>query len=73
MLQLGIKGPCPDGFTLPYQISTPQKQISEASYSGGTRNWKVEYYYNIMSKSFNELEQAGGVYALSEEQKINKL
>ena len=50
-----------------------ERKISEASYSGGTRNWKVEYYYNIMSKSFNDLEQAGGVYALSEEQKINKL
>ena len=28
-------------------------------------------YHNIMSKEFNNLEQAGGVYAPSEEHKTN--
>ena len=46
-----------------------EKKISEATYSGGNCNWKIEDYYNIMSKAFNDLEESCGVYALSEEHK----
>ena len=49
-----------------------EKKISESTYSGGKRNCKIEDYYNIMSKEFNDLDKSGGVYALPEEHKINK-
>ena len=49
-----------------------ERKISEAKYSGGNRNWKLKDCYNIISKSFNDLEKSGGVYALSEEQKTQK-
>ena len=48
-------------------ISKPNvlKKIYGATYSGVKHNWKIEDYYNILSKAFNNLEQSGGVYALS--------
>ena len=42
-----------------------EKKLSETSYSGENRNWEIEDYYNIISKSFNDLEQDVGVYSLS--------
>ena len=38
---------------------------------GGKCNCKIEDHYIIMSKSFNDLEQSGGVYSLSEEHIID--
>ena len=49
-----------------------EKQISDANYFGERRNFSMETYYNIFAKAFNDLDDAGGVYELSEEQKINK-
>ena len=43
-----------------------EKKISKAAYSGGNRNWKIEDYCNIMSKVFNDLEQDGVLYTISE-------
>ena len=48
-----------------------ENKLSESTYSGGKCKWKIEDYYNIMSKEFNDLEQSVGVYTLSEDQKIN--
>ena len=46
-----------------------EKKISEATYSRENNKQKIEDYYNIMSKFLNDLEQAGELYALSEEKK----
>ena len=48
-----------------------KKKTYEATYSGEKRNQKIEDYYNIIPKSFNDLEQAGGVYALPEYHNTN--
>ena len=48
-----------------YQRS--EKIISGTTYIGEKCNWKIEDYYKIMYKPFNDLEQAGRVYALLEE------
>ena len=49
-----------------------EKKISDANYFGERRNFNIETYYDVFAKAFNDLDDAGGVYKLSEEQKINK-
>ena len=49
------------------KLQRAENKISEATYLGEKRNWKIEDYYRIMYKPFNDLEQAGRVYALLEE------
>ena len=49
-----------------------KNKIYEATYLGENHNWKIEDYYNITSKVFNDLDQAGRVRALLEDQKTNK-
>ena len=44
--------------------------IKNAHYNGN-RRFTIEDYYNLMTKSFNTLDDAGAVYSLTEEQKIN--
>ena len=36
-----------------------KNKTSEATYSGGNCNWKIEGYYNNMSKAFHYLAQSG--------------
>ena len=50
--------------------TTANKSLSEVKYYGERRNFKLEAYYDIMSKNFNMLELAGVAYLLSEEQEI---
>ena len=46
--------------------------ISKAIYKGDRAHFTIETYYNIMSKSFNDLDQAGSAHSLTEQQKITK-
>ena len=49
-----------------------EKSIRDLTYSGEKRLFTIENYYDIFTKAFNDLDDAGGVYSLTEEQKINK-
>ena len=49
-----------------------EKSINNASYFGERRHFTIETYYEIFTKAFNDLDDAGGVYMLSEAQKVNK-
>ena len=49
-----------------------KKAINDAHYFGERSNFNLENYYDIFTKVFNDLDDAGGVYELSEEQKINE-
>ena len=44
--------------------------IKNAHYNGN-RRFTIEDYYSTMTRSFNTLDDAGAVYTLTEEQKIN--
>ena len=44
--------------------------ISNAIYKGERRNFTLDTYYDIMSKAFNDLEEAGPSYALNSQQKV---
>ena len=49
-----------------------EKSIRDLTYSGEKRFFTIETYYDIFTKAFNDLDDAGGVYSLTEEQKINR-
>ena len=48
------------------------KSLADLKYYGDRRNFTLETYYDIISKSFNMLEMAGTAHLLTEEQKIIK-
>ena len=41
-----------------------KNKTPEATYSRENNNWKIQEYYNIMSKEFNDPEKDGVVYKL---------
>ena len=45
--------------------------INSAVYNGDRRNFTLEIYYTIMSKSYNDLSAAGYSHALNYTKKIN--
>ena len=49
------------------------KSLDDLKYHGEIRNFTLETYYDIISKSFNMLELAVTAHLLTEEQKIIKL
>ena len=54
------------------KVRSAEKKINDANYFGERRNFSIENYYDVLAKAFNDLDDAGGVYKLSEEQKISK-
>ena len=45
--------------------------VLQSAHYDGNRKFTLEYYYNLVVKSFVQLEKAGHVYILIEAQKIN--
>ena len=61
--------------TASYEETKPcstEKKIRHARYFGERRNFTIESYYDVFAKAFYGLDDTGGVYKLSEKQKINK-
>ena len=54
------------------KATTANKALTETKYFGNRRNFTLETYYAIITKAFNDLEEAGTAHQLSEEQKITK-
>ena len=54
------------------KATSANKVIAETKYYGDRRHFTLETYYTLMSQSFLELDSAGIVHTLSEEQKITK-
>ena len=55
----GLKEPFYDRFTWPDQISTRWIENIWSNIFGGRHGRKIEEYFNIRSKAFNGIEQAG--------------
>ena len=54
------------------KATAANKVIAETKYYGDRRHFTLETYYTLMSQAFLELDSAGVVHTLSEEQKITK-
>ena len=54
------------------KATAANKIIAETKYYGDRRHFTLETYYTLMSQAFLELDQAGIVHNLTEEQKITK-
>ena len=52
------------------KASSATKAVNNAIYKGDRQHFTLETYCGIMSKTFNDMEKAGNVHALNEQQKI---